>query len=128
MEADISGSQRKIMGSSVRPLRAADGTDGIKVGDGRTLPFILERSWNAPAGVYLEQWFLVGDATGEVWHISPAVERQVWGLQSLTDISEQVVDPIAVEPGAFKIVFALGGVRGGELPVTVEAVTETVAT
>src|SRR5688572_29553691 len=99
MEAQISGTQRKVMTSSVRP--------------GKTLPFRVARSWSAPAGVYPEQWFLVRPDTREVLHEGRLVERAIWGLQGLTDVADEVGEPLALEPGPYLVVFALGGEMGG---------------
>lgn len=117
MEAEISGHQRKVMRSSVRPLRAERGIEGIAVKDGKTLPFVVSRGWNAPAGYYPEGWYLVVPDTGEVLHASPQEVTLVWGLPAVTDLTTRVAEPIAVAPGRYKIVFALGGVKGGELDV-----------
>lgn len=87
--------------------------------DGKTLPFIVARGWNAPAGYYPEAFYLVAEDTGEVYYASPSVVRLIWGLPSITDIETQVDEPIALEPGTYKLVFALGGVKGGEATVEV---------
>jgi hypothetical protein len=119
MQADIAGNQRKVLRSGARPARAALGTSGIPVRDGKTLPFIVARGWNAPAGYYPEAFYLVAEDTGEVYYASPSVVRLIWGLPSITDIETQVDEPIALEPGTYKLVFALGGVKGGEATVEV---------
>ncbi|HEV2754689.1 MAG TPA: hypothetical protein VG318_02790 [Actinomycetota bacterium] len=117
MEAQISGTQRKVMGSSVRPVKLSHGDSGIPVRDGRTLPFRVQRSWSAPAGVYPEQWFLVRPDTREVLYEGPVVERAIWGLQGLTEVADDVTEPIRLDPGQYLVVFALGGHMGGELEV-----------
>ncbi len=89
------------------------------VRDGATLPFVVSREWNAPAGHYGEQWFLVEPSTREVVFESPVKETLVWGLQSLTELTAEVGDRIPIEPGTYQIVFALDGVMGGELDVEV---------
>lgn len=114
MEAQISGTQRKVMGSSVRPVKLSQGTSGIPVRSGKTLPFRVERSWSAPAGVYPEQWFLVHPDTREVLYEGRPVERAIWGLQGLTDVADDVVEPIGLEPGSYLVVFSLGGHMGGQ--------------
>lgn len=119
MEAQISGTQRKVMTSSVRPAKLSHGESGIPVRGGKTLPFRVERSWSAPAGVYPEQWFLVRPDTREVLHEGPVVERAIWGLQGLTEVAEEVVDPLRVEPGSYLVVFSLGGHMGGQAEVEV---------
>ena len=117
MEAQISGTQRKVMASSVRPAKLSHGTAGIPLRAGKTLPFRIERSWSAPAGVYPEQWFLVRPDTREVLHEGTVVERPIWGLQGLTDVADEVADPVALDPGSYLIVFALGGNMGGQAEV-----------
>ena len=127
MEADINGPQRKVLMSRVRPERAALGTDGIAIQDGKTLPFEVYRAWSAPAGHYPEQWFLVNPQTKEVLYESPAPVRSMFGLQAPTEVTEVVSDPIPLEPGTYQIVFALGGLKGGELDVFAVAATESAA-
>lgn len=118
MEADISGSQRKVVVSSVRPVRSAHGDRGIPLKNGRALPFVVERAWSAPAGVYLEQWYLVDPATREVLFESDAHESLIWGLQGLTEMRDEVSADVELRPGTYLVVFALGGLMGGELEVT----------
>jgi hypothetical protein len=117
--ADIAGSQRKILRSSVRPARTAIGMAGIPVRDGKTLPFVVSRGWNAPAGNYPEAFYLVAPDSGEVYYESPAVTRLIWGLPSITDIETTVDEQIELAPGTYKLVFALGGIKGGEAEVEV---------
>ena len=117
MEAQITGTQRKVLGSSVRPVKLSHGATGIPLRAGKTLPFRVERSWSAPAGVYPEQWFLVRPDTREVLYEGPVVERAVWGLQGLTEVAEDVAEPIPLDPGSYLIVFALGGHMGGQQEV-----------
>src|SRR3712207_3839110 len=117
MEADISGSQRKVVTSWVRPVKALHGAEGIPIARGQTLPFRLYRAWSAPEGYYPEQWFLVHPETREVLFESGAPIRLIWGLQGLTELTDEIADPIDLEPGTYLIVFALGGLKGGELEV-----------
>jgi hypothetical protein len=117
MEAQISGTQRKVMASSIRPVKLSHGEAGIPVRGGRTLPFRVDRSWSAPAGMYPEQWFLVRPDTREVLHEGLSVERAIWGLQGLTEVSEDVTEPIALQPGSYLVVFSLGGHMGGQAEV-----------
>lgn len=115
MQADINGPQRKVVRSSVRPERTALGTEGIPVRDGRTLPFVVSRGWNAPAGHYPEAFYIVAPGTGEVYYASPVGLPLIWGLPSVTDIETTVRDPIELPPGSYEIVFSLGGMKGGTL-------------
>lgn len=121
MEADIDGPQRKTFVTRVRPVKAAHGTDGIALKDGVTLPFEVHRSWSAPAGNYPEQWFLVDPKTREVLYESRSVTRSIFGLQSLTDVTDVIEEPIPLAPGTYQIVFALGGLKGGEMDVVAAA-------
>ena len=105
------------MRASVRPVKLSHGDSGIPVRNGATLPFRVQRSWSAPAGDYPEQWFLVRLDSPEVLYEGPVVERAIWGLQGLTDVVDDVTDPIRLEPGDYLLVFALGGQKGGELKV-----------
>jgi hypothetical protein len=97
----------------VRPLQRAHGDSGIPLRNDRSLPFVVARSWSAPAGVYREQWFLVDPATREVLFEGPAREAAIWGLQSLTDITDEVRAPVNLRAGTYLVVFALSGVMGG---------------
>ena len=121
MAADINGPQRKILTSRVRPAKAAHGTDGIALQDGKTLPFEVTRQWSAPAGYYPEQWFLVNPQTREVLYESPQVTRRIFGLQSPTDVTDVIEEPFELAPGTYRIVFALAGLKGGEADVPVQA-------
>jgi hypothetical protein len=117
VEADINGSQRKVLVSGVVPLKPSHGDAGIPVRNGRTLPFVVRREWSAPAGHYQETWYLVVPDTREVIYEGPRREISVWGLQSLTAISDEVRESIQLAPGSYQIVFSLGNVMGGSLDV-----------
>ncbi|HEX2240456.1 MAG TPA: hypothetical protein VHJ82_04875 [Actinomycetota bacterium] len=117
MEADIKGLQRKVVASGVRPLRSIHGDTGIPLSGGRTLPWRVWRRWNAPAGYYTEAWYLIDPQTREVLAERERPAVHIWGLQSLTELVDDVTEPLALLPGSYTIVFALGGVRGGELSV-----------
>ena len=127
-EADISGPQRKILGAEVRPAKAVWGGQGIATRDGVVLPFVVERKWNAPAGYYQEQWFLIDPESREILHEGPAQQRLIWGLQSATEVSERVAGGFPLPAGPCRIVFALGGIIGGEEDLEVaEAPSESAA-
>lgn len=117
MEAELSGNQRKVMSARVAPTRVAFGDSGIPTRNGRTLPFKLTRAWSAPAGHYVERWYLVHPETREVLHESPARDTLIMGLQSLTELIDEVTEPISLEAGQYLIVFALNGILGGQLDV-----------
>ena len=127
MEADISGTQRKTLTSSVRPAQISHGETGIPLQDGKTLPFIVERGWSAPAGTYPEAFYIVDPKTSEVLYESAVRERDIWGLQALTDVRDEVDGQINLKPGQYQIVFSLGGARGGELDVEAFEVAEEAA-
>ena len=117
MEADIIGAQRKILEAGARPLRSSWGTGGIATRDGRALPFVVTRKWNAPAGYYSEQWFLIDPRTREILYEGPDRQRLIWGLQSWTELADEVEGGFPLPPGNYQIVFALGGLQGGELDI-----------
>jgi hypothetical protein len=127
MEADIAGLQRKVVSSRVHPARVSDGDSGIPLKDGRTLPFVVTRSWSAPAGHYDEAWYLVDPSSREVLYERSAGEVRVWGLQSWTEFSDTVTEAIFLAPGSYLIVFALGGVQGGEITVPAAAAVGSAA-
>ena len=119
MEADVAGHQRKIVRSEVRPVKRAHGASGIRSRAGRTLPFVVTRGWNAPAGRYPEQFFLVHPETREVLYESPVRTVLIWGLQSVTEVTDEVALPVPLAPGTYEVVFALGGRMGGSMDVEV---------
>ena len=114
MEAELGGYQRKVVTWSVRPARPVGESVGIALRAGRALPFTVARAWSAPAGVYPEQWFLVDPSSRVVMHEGPRVERPIWGLQGLTEVVDHVRTPLELAAGSYLIVFALGGIKGGE--------------
>jgi hypothetical protein len=120
-EADISGAQRKILTARAAPLKAAHGDSGIALKDGRTLPFVVARTWSAPAGHYSEQWFLVHPETREVLYEGPARTAPILGLQAPTDLLDEVREPFPLEPGSYLVVFALGGIMGGQIEIEAAA-------
>lgn len=115
--ADVDGHQRKIVMSAVRPRRVAHGDSGIPLRDGRTLPFVVERAWNAPAGHYTESWYLVHPETREILHEGPVREAVVRGLLTWTELADEVATPFELAPGTYLLVFALDGVMGGQAEV-----------
>ena len=128
MEAEISGHQRKVVSSSVGPVRRSLGDAGIPLRNGRTLPFRVTRGWNAPAGHYAETWYLVDPASREVLFEGRTRTLLVWGLQSWTEVADEAADPIPLRPGPVLVVFSLGGVWGGDLEVeAVEVSVDQVA-
>lgn len=120
MEADVKGPQRKVIASEVRPIRRAHGEAGISLRHGKALPFTVLRSWVAPAGYYVEQWWLVHPETKDILYESEPREALIWGLQATTELLDEVHASIPLEAGTYHLVFSLGGLKGSE--VEVEAV------
>ena len=116
-EADISGSQRKVISTTVAPLRRSEGDAGIPVKGGRTLPFRVSRLWSAPAGHYSEHFYIVAPESREVLFEGPEHLLLIWGLQAPTEINDRIEEPVELEPGTYKLFFALGGVSGEEMEV-----------
>ena len=128
MQADVGGLQRKVVQASVHPLGRGPVETGIPLRAGATLPFAVTRQWSAPAGRYPERFFVVHPETREVVLEGPLREElQVWGLQSLTEVTDRMLDPIPLQPGLYLIVFALGGVNGGEFEAEAVDVGEEAA-
>jgi hypothetical protein len=116
------------MTSRVFPAKRSHGDMGIALRSGRTLPFVVSREWSAPAGHYVENWYLVHPETREVLFEGPQREISVWGLQSLTELRDEVTERIRLQPGTYLVVFALGGLLGGQVEVeAVEAPAEEAA-
>lgn len=118
MEADIEGPQRKVLASSAAPLKPSHGDSGIAVRADKALPFVVRREWSAPAGHYLETWYLVAPDSREVLFEGPSREVSIWGLQGLTTLVDEVTTSFPLAPGTYEIVFALNSVLGGKLEVT----------
>jgi hypothetical protein len=114
VEADLKGSQRKVVSMSVRPLRASHGYHGVAVRGGSALPFVVTRQWSAPAGHYPERFYVVDPTTREILFEGPEQVPLMWGLQGLTEVVDEVHDPFSLEPDTYLMVFALGGAEGGE--------------
>ena len=125
MEADIQGYQRKVVTTRVTPARSTFGDSGIPTRKGKTLPFKLYRQWSAPAGQYIERWYIVQPDTREVLHEGPARTVALFGLQALTEVIDEVTVPIALEPGTYQIFYSLNGLLGGQFDVeAIEAPAE----
>lgn len=117
MEADIRGHQRKVIWQTVAPLKVAHGFEGVPTRNGVTLPFRVKRSWSAPAGHYVEQFYLVDPKTREVLFESVPGDVHLMGLQAPTALTNEVSDRIRLKPGPYLVVYALDGVSGGEFEV-----------
>ena len=89
---------------------------------------MVTRVWSAPAGIYPEAFYLIEPTTREVFYEGVIVDRDIWGLQGRTALTDVVADRVPLTPGKYAVVFALGGVLGGEFPVEAfEAPGERVA-
>ena len=117
MEADIRGHQRKVASWSTAPAKLVHGLSGIPTKNGVTLPFRVKRLWSAPAGHYVEQWYIVDPKTREVLFESAPLDVLLKGLQALTTLRDEVTKRIQLKPGSYLVVFALDGVSGGEFEV-----------
>jgi hypothetical protein len=122
--ADIDGDQRKLLAGAVRPVRLSHGETGLPIVNGEALPFVVERKWNAPAGYYPEQWFLIDPNTREILYEGPEKRVLIIGLATWTDVSDTSPGGFSLAPGAYQIVFALGGVQGGVVDVQAVAIEE----
>ena len=122
--ADIDGHQRKIVQAEIRPVRRDHGDSGIPVKDGRTLPFVVDRAWNAPAGVYPEQWFLVEPHSREVLYEGALELQKISGLLSWTAVTDEVTESFELAGGSYLVVFALAGIMGGQAEVAAVEVAD----
>lgn len=98
---------------------------GIKLIDGKTAPFIVERGWSGPGGNYTEQWSIRRGGR-EVLYKSEEKLIFVRGIQSITAYKDQVDEPIELSPGDYNLVFIVGGMFMGSVEITASA-TETAA-
>lgn len=127
MQADISGSQRKTVAHSVRPARLAHGSAGIPLKGGKTLPFFVSRGWSAPLGEYVERFYIIDPKSREVLFEGPERTELVRGLQAVTEFQDEVTVPFELAPGTYGLIFALGGMLGGEATVEAYEVVEEAA-
>jgi hypothetical protein len=115
--ADISGPQRRVLAFRIGPAKPSQGDAGIPLSGGRTLPFVVWRQWIAPAGHYAERYYIVDKDSREIIWEGPQREQTTWGLQGATEERTTINDSFPLEPGNYLVVFALGGVSGGEFDV-----------
>lgn len=92
--------------------------EGIDTVDGKTLPFILERSWSGPAGNYIERWS-IRRSMQEIIYQSDPQYIFVRGIQSITKHADRVDQPISLEPGAYRLVFVVDGYFMGAADIEV---------
>jgi hypothetical protein len=115
--AEIKGPQRTVLGFEIAPVKPSQGETGIPLRGGRTLPFTVRRQWIAPAGHYAERFYIVDKETREIIWEGPERLQTLWGLQGATEETSTVDDSFHLEAGTHLVVFALGGVSGGEFDV-----------
>jgi hypothetical protein len=115
--ADIAGPQRRVLGFRIGPDTPSLGETGIPLKSGRTLPFFVWREWIAPAGHYAERFYLVDKESREIIWEGPQRQQVTWGLQGATEERTIIDESIRLQAGSYLVVFALGGVSGGEFDV-----------
>jgi hypothetical protein len=115
--ADIAGPQRRVLGFRIGPAKPSLGETGIPVKGGLTLPFFVWREWIAPAGHYAERFYLVDKESREIIWEGPQRQQVTWGLQGATEERTVIDESIPLKAGSYLLVFALGGVSGGEFDV-----------
>lgn len=101
---------------------------GVVVAGGKTRPFLVERAWSGPAGHYVEQWSI--RRNGETIYRGPARPVRIRGMQTRSGHVDTVDEPIALEPGIYRLVFVVEGYRMGEVDfdvMTPEQAAEAVA-
>lgn len=92
--------------------------EGIAIAEGKTLPFLMERSWSGPAGNYVEQWS-IRRAMGEIIYQGEPKYVFVRGIQSATLHVDQVDEPFSMEPGTYRLVFVVEGFFMGAAEIQV---------
>lgn len=116
--AEISGPQRSVLSFTVKPTKQSHGASGIPLRGGRTLPFTVWRQWIAPAGHYTERFYIVDRESREIIYEGPERLQSAWGLQGATEETTEIAESFPLAAGTYLLVFALGGVSGGEFEVT----------
>lgn len=115
----------ELTGAKVAPAdRPYD--QGIELEDGRTKPFIVERSWIGPMGHYWEQWSIRGK-DGEV--VVQGDQRQIFvkGFQSIRTFSDRVDRPVALQPGKYDLVFHVENIFMGSVEIEAVAASSAAA-
>jgi hypothetical protein len=125
--ADIAGPQRKVIAHDIRPLKPSQGESGIPLSRGRTLPFVVERQWSAPAGHYNERFFIVDPRTREVLYESPGTIIRLMGLQAPTALRSVVEEPVPLMPGKYLVFWATDDLEGGTSEVEAAEVESATA-
>lgn len=91
--------------------------EGIRLKQGRTLPFLVERSWSGPAGSYIEQWSIRRGGKDILFSSDP---KSIWvrGPQSIRSFVDRMEEPITLEPGTYNLVFVAEGYFMGSREIT----------
>lgn len=82
--------------------------EGIISSDGKTEPFVVERSWSGPAGHYIEQWSIRSGGSAVLYESEPE-RRFVRGLQSVSTFTDLVSEPLELAPATYQLVFIVEG-------------------
>ena len=91
--------------------------DGIRLNNGRTMPFLVERTWSGPAGGYNEQWSIRRGGK-EIVYSSESKPVWVKGLQSIRTYTDRVDEPISLDAGTYNLVFIAEGYFMGSREIT----------
>lgn len=94
--------------------------DGLVISDGRTTPFVVERSWSGPAGTYREVWS-IRRTMDDIFYSSAERLISVWGMQAASEFSNRVDEPLNLEPGNYRLVFVVEGRFMGSRDLVVTA-------
>lgn len=105
----------ELVGAKVAPADRPY-EQGIEIVDGRTKPFVVERSWIGPMGHYWEQWSIQREG-GEVVLDGESQRIFVRGFQSIRTFTDRVEEPVALEPGKYNLVFHVEGVFMGSAEI-----------
>lgn len=99
---------------------------GIEIVDGRTTPFMVERSWLGPMGHYWERWSLRRKGEEVILEGEPS-EIFVRGFQSVRTFTDTVDRPLALEPGSYELHFHVDGEFMGSVDIEASAVSSAAA-
>lgn len=107
--------QAELISARVMPLAQPFGA-GIEIKDGKTTPFIVERTWGAPAGHYIEEWSIRDGA--KILHRSGSRSIFIRGLQSSTTHRDEIAQPLSLPVGDLQLVLVVEGRFMGSVGVT----------
>ncbi|MGH2768873.1 MAG: hypothetical protein ACRDIF_07960, partial [Actinomycetota bacterium] len=63
--------------------------EGIRTRAGKTLPFLVDRSWSGPSGTYIEEWS-IRRAGDEILYRAAPKYVKVRGMQSVSQVTDRV--------------------------------------